>query len=130
MMTPETKRWAWIGGLAAGATALVGAIVFWPKKASAQTSPPQKGYVKYASTWSSPVFPAKIGETLTIALPALQAPLSWHVEGAEQLYEAKEIPEGALITFTHRGAGTIFVSKINQQRQGVEPAMAVNVNVT
>jgi hypothetical protein len=36
-MTPKTKKWAWIGGVAAGSAALVGAIVLWPRKAMAAT---------------------------------------------------------------------------------------------
>jgi hypothetical protein len=136
-MAPETKRWAWIGGLAAGTAALVSAIVFWPKKASAAT-PPQKGYVKYTSTLSTSIFQAKVGDTLTLDLPSLEGtPYQWHVEGAESLVKAQgelggnvQTPGPIVFTFVKPGSGTIFVSKINQQRQGVEPAMAVNFAVS
>lgn len=137
-MTPRHKRWAWIGGLTAGATTL--ALVFWPKKASAA----QKGYIGYTSTLSTAVLQAKVGSTLTIDLPSLSGtPYAWHVEGAEGLYNAAvpsgwdfQSPAQVKATFTKPGQGTIFVSKIyaydekGPARSQAEPPMAINVAVS
>lgn len=138
-MSPEYKKLGWALGLAAGAATVVGAILLWPKKASAQT-PPQKGYVQYTSSWSSPVFPAKIGDTLTVQVPSLKGTdYMWHVVDQTGTAQAATIanndaqdPGEIHIKFNAPGSGTIWIQKVSISKPStyVEPPMAVNISVS
>jgi hypothetical protein len=142
-MSPEGKRWAWIAGLGAGAAGLIGAILLWPKKASAQS--PTTGHINYVSTYSSPVFNGKVGDKMTISVPSLKGTNNmWHavVTGTEGVVGRPTMSSNDIqnpgeihFTFEGKGAATIWISKIpitplnSPIPNAVEPPMAVNMNI-
>jgi hypothetical protein len=132
-MKPETKRWAWIGGLAAGTAAIVGAIVLWPKKASGNTS---QTNVDFGPSPRS--FDLGVGGSVVVAIPPGNMS-ALHVDDFPGLHTVIETGEDAAHFTVNPSTGYGYIkfvavgkgqAKVVIDTRGQTPAMELNFNVS
>lgn len=135
----KTTEQLLVAGGVVGAVGILAAIVFWPKKASASTSPPKaSGPITYIPTYSSAVLPYKVGDSQDFVLGDLTGTgFKWHVDGPPDLVQGvaelganPETDGNFTFKFVKAGAGSFKINKVYANGTPADPGMVVNVSVT